>query len=172
MFRHASRFVLVAVVLAATCALDARLFAQGRARGNAPAGGPQVTAADPFIGTWRLDRAKSTFPGAVPEWRTHQFERVATGLKHTTRTMQGEVTYTIQYMFQVDEKDYPADNAMSVNTVSFKRIDANTLERTGKYMSEVAETVKYQLSADGKVLTATQNILANNTNSIQIFNKE
>ena len=170
MFRHASRIVLVAVALVATLALDVRLFAQG-ARGNAR-GNAAASPADPFIGTWRLDRAKSTFPGAVPEWRTHKFEKVATGIKHTTQSMVGEVVGTLQYTFQFDGKDYPADAAMAVNTISFKQIDPKTIERTGKYQGMVTETATYQLSADGKVLTITQNILANDTMSIQIFNKE
>jgi hypothetical protein len=170
MFRHAFRIGLIAAVLATTFALDARLIAQG-ARGNARGSGAP-SPIDPFLGTWRLDRAKSTFPGAVPEWRTHKFEKVATGVKHTTQSMIGEVVGTLQYTFQFDGKDYPADAAMAVNTVAFKQVDATTLERTGKYQGMVTETVTYRVSPDGKVLTVTQNILANDTSSVQIFNKE
>ena len=170
MFRHASRIGLIAVVLATTFALDARLVAQG-ARGSAR-GNAAPSPVDPFVGLWRLDRAKSTFPGAVPEWRTHKFERVAAGFKHTTQSMIGEVVGTIQYTFQVDGKDYPADAAMAVNTVAFKQVDATTLERSGKYQGMVTETATYKVSPDGKILTITQNILANDTSSIQIFNRE
>ena len=90
MFRHASRIGLIAVVLATVIALDARLFAQG-ARGNAR-GAAAASPLDPFIGTWRLDRAKSTFPGATPDSRTHTFEKVATGFKHTTRSVLAAVS--------------------------------------------------------------------------------
>src|SRR5204862_1059518 len=131
MFRHASRIGLIAVVLVATLALDVRLIAQG-ARGNARGSGA-ASPADPFIGTWRLDRSKSTFPGAIPEWRRHKFEKVAADIKHTPQSQIGEVVGTIQYTFQFDGKDYPADAAIAVNTISFKQIDASTLERTGKY---------------------------------------
>jgi hypothetical protein len=168
MFRHVSRIGLIAVVLATIFALDARLIAQG-ARGNARGGASPI---DPFVGTWRLDRAKSTFPGAVPEWRTHKFEKVTAGVKHTTQSMVGEVVGTLQYTFQFDGKDYPADAAMAVNTVAFKQVDASTLERTGKYQGMVTETVTYKVSPDGKILTVTQNILANDTSSVQIFNRE
>ena len=169
MFRHASRLALIAVALVATLTLDARMFAQGArgARGSAGA-----SPADPFIGTWRLDRAKSTFPGAVPEWRTHKFEKVSAGIKHTTQSMVGEVVGTITYTFQFDGKDYPADAAMAVNTVAFKQVDPSTIERTGKYQGMVTEMVTYKVSPDGKTLTVTQMILANDTSSVQIFNKE
>lgn len=166
MYRHTSRMALVALVLVATCTLDARLSAQRNARGSAP----QPT--DPFLGTWVLDRAKSTFTGAVPAWRNHTFERVPTGIRHLTETRQGDAIYKLQYTFQVDGKDYPADIAMSVNMVTFKQVDANTLERTGKLQGEVLETVTYKLSADGKVMTITQDISANNTSSVQHFDKK
>jgi len=170
MFRHACRIGLVAVALVAAVALNAQLSAQG-ARGNAR-GNAATSPADPFIGMWRLDRANSTFPGATPEWRTHQFEKVATGIKHTTRSMVGEVVGTLEYTFQFDGKEYPADHAMAVNTVSFKQIDAGTIERTGKYQGMVTEMVTYKVSPDGKTMTINQMILANDTSSVQIFNKE
>ena len=63
---------------------------------------------------------------------------------------------------------------MSVSTVSFKKNDATTLERTGKYMGMVGETVTYKLSADGKTLTADQEATQNGANitSHQVFTKQ
>jgi len=161
MFKHASRIGLVAPILTSMLALDARLFAQ-------------ANAADPFIGTWVLDRAKSTFTGAVPERRSMKFEKVPMGIRHSTESMQGEVVYKLTYIFQVDGKDYPADTAMSVSTVSYKKLDANTLERTGKYQGMVQETVTYTLSDGGKILTAVQKLTANGdqVNSTQVFTKQ
>ena len=162
MFRHVSRIGLVAAVFAASVVIDARLlFAQ-------------ANAADALIGNWRMDRAKSVFTGAVPEWRTMKFEKVANNVRHTTETMQGEVVYKLTYTFQVDGKDYPADVQMSVSTLSFKRIDANTLERTGKYQGMLTETVTYTLSDGGKTLTAVQKLAANadQINSTQVFTKQ
>jgi len=162
MFRQVSRIGLVAVVLAASLVIDARLlFAQ-------------ANAADALIGNWRMDRSRSVFTGGVPEWRTMKFEKVANNIRHTTETMQGEVVYKLGYNFQVDGKDYPADVQMSVSTVAFKRVDANTFERTGKYMGMVTETVTYTLSEGGKVLTAVQKLSTapDQVNSTQVFVKE
>ena len=171
MLRFASRIALVAVVLVATLAFDVRLLAQG-ARGNARGNAAAPSPIDPFIGSWSLDRAKSTFPAAIPDSRVHTFERVPTGIRHSTRSVIAAVTGNLQYTFQLDGKDYPADVAMAVNTVAFKQIDASTLERSGKYQGEVTEIATYQVSADGKVLTITQKILANDTSSVQVFNKQ
>src|SRR5437773_203754 len=93
--------------------------------------------ADPWMGTWVLDRANSTFSGNVPERRSMTFEKVANGIRHTTETLQGEVTYKLTYVFQIDGKDYPADVQMPLSFVAFKRANAGTLERSGKYLGMV-----------------------------------
>ena len=54
MFRTTSRIALVFVALVATLALTPSLFAQ------AARGGAAKSPLDPFIGTWKLDRLKST----------------------------------------------------------------------------------------------------------------
>jgi hypothetical protein len=128
-------------------------------------------AADPWLGTWVLDRGNSTFSGNVPERRSMTFEKVANGIRHTTVTLQGEVTYTLTYVFQVDGKDYTADVQMPLSTVAFKRVNATTLERSGKYQDMVVETVTYQVA--GKVMTVTQNgtLNGNEVSSRQIFNR-
>jgi len=159
MVRYASRCGL-AVLFAASLAADVRVLAQAA---------PSI---DPFIGSWALDRARSTFSGAAPERRIMKFEKVATGIRHSIETLQGEVTYRLQYVFQVDGKDYPADNQMAVSTVSFKRVDANTLERTGKYQGSLLETVTFTLSADGKTLTANQSANNGQNTSLQVFAKQ
>jgi len=136
--------------------------------------GTRVAAqtADPWMGTWILDRANSTFSGNVPERRSMTFEKVANGIRHTTETLQGEVTYKLTYVFQIDGKDYPADVQMPLSTVAFKRVNPSTLERSGKYQGMVVETVTYQVS--GKVMTVSQNgtLNGNEVSSRQIFNKQ
>jgi hypothetical protein len=162
MSRHSIRAGLEGAVLAGlilALGLSIRLMAQGN---------------DVLLGTWTLERGKSTFSGAVPEKRTMVFEKVDSGIRHTTTTLQGEVTYRLQYVFQIDGKDYPADVQMPVSTVSFKRIDANKVERSGKYQGTVVETVTYQLTANGKVLTVNQKGTINGAEitSTQVFNRQ
>lgn len=161
MYARTYRVGFVLVALVAALAVNARVYAQ-------------ANAADGFIGKWQLDRSQSTFSGAVPERRSMTFEKVGNMLQHTTETMQGEVVYKIAYKFLVDGKDYPADVAMSVSTVAFKKTDATTLERTGKYMGTLGETVTYKLSADGKSFTLDQEATQNGANitSHQVFVKQ
>ena len=148
-----------AAILIVSLAIPDRLAAQGN---------------DALFGTWVLERGKSTFSGNVPDRRTMLFEKVESGIRHTTQTLQGGATYRLQYVFQFDGKDHPADVQMPVSTVSFKRIDANKVERSGKYQGEVVETVTYQLSSNGKVLTVNQKGLNNGVEvtSTQVFNRQ
>ena len=161
MFRHASKIGLVALVITTLFQVDARLIAQ-------------ANAADPLIGDWVMDRSKSTFPGNAPEWRNMKFEKTPMGIRHTVNSMVGEVVQKLVYTFQVDGKDYPADVQMAVNTVAFKKVDANTYERSGKYQGSVTETVKYTLSNGGKTLTSEQFLSTNPDapNSVQVFDKK
>ena len=161
MYARTIRVGLVLVALAATLAVNTRVFAQ-------------ANGMDPFLGKWAMDRAQSTFTGAVPEWRNMTFEKAGANFRHVTETMQGEVVYKIQYTFNLDGKDYPADPAMAANTVSLKRVDATTIERLGKYQGSVGETVTYKLSADGKTLTVESHVTQNGADisSTQIFKKQ
>jgi hypothetical protein len=137
-------------------------------------------ATEPLLGTWALDVGKSTFSAGAgaPDTRTMTFDRVAAGIRHVTETSanQGgfaEQRYRLQYTFKIDGKEYPADVQMPVSTVIFKRIDANTIERSGKYRGEVVETVTYSVSADRNVLTVTQtgNLNGADVSSVQVFSR-
>ena len=133
---------------------------------------------DRLLGTWVMDANKSTFSGNAPNKRTMKFETVSDGIRHTTDTVTtaglvGE-SYRLEYTFKIDGKDYPADPAMPLSTVSFKRVDANTVERQGKYRDEIVETVKYVVSPDGKRLTVNQRGTLNgaDVSSQQIFTRQ
>jgi hypothetical protein len=123
------------------------------------------TAADPLIGSWKLNRALSTFePGPPPESRTTTFEMAGDALRHVTETQsrfQNERSATglggrdrVEYTAKFDGREYPITNSF-LSTVSLKRIDSHTTERTGKIRGEVVETSTRQVSADGKTLTIT-----------------
>jgi hypothetical protein len=144
---------------------------------------------DPLIGTWILDRARSTFNGTLPLYggtppgtRVMTFEHVANGIRHVTETRDrdnmGDV-YRMAYTFRIDGAPYPSDPQMPVGDVSFRRIDAQTIERTGRYQGRVVETVVYRVSADGRTLTATAHATNHDAagnevdaSSVQIFVKQ
>ena len=130
---------------------------------------------DPFAGTWVLNRVKSEFSGAVPEKRKTIFEITADGsVKHITETVIANgSTDRVEYASKYDGKDVTISNSF-LWTVSVKRIDARTTERTGKVNGEVVETSKRVVSADGQTLTITTSGTNSGTeySSTQVFTRD
>jgi hypothetical protein len=114
---------------------------------------------NPFVGTWKLNVAKSRFTGMQPP-------------KSETRTIMAQgngetVTYEgiaangspISYGFtsNLDGKDVPISGTQPLgsDTVAPKRVDANTIMSTSKKAGKTLFTTKTVVSKDGKVSTQT-----------------
>jgi len=120
-----------------------------------------VWAADnPFVGTWKLNVAKSTFdPGPAPRSRTVTIEQVGDGVRWSLDQVDANGTRrTIVESPKFDGKDYPRTGSPipDADTISLKCIDAYTLEETLKKGGNVVATYRQVVSKDGKVRTATQ----------------
>ena len=114
-------------------------------------------AADPLVGTWKLNVAKSTYsPGPPQKSGTVKFEAAGEGVKLTAdiQDADGSATHT-EYTGNYDGKDNPITGSATADTVSLKRIDANTTERTDKKGGKVVATFTRKVSSDGKTLTVT-----------------
>ena len=61
------------------------------------------------------------------------------------------------YETRFDDKDYPVSGAApaGIETMAVKRVDAKTMQATGKRAGKVVVTATNVLSDDGKMLTAT-----------------
>jgi hypothetical protein len=110
---------------------------------------------DSALGAWTLNHAKSTFSGAVPYRRVTTFEAVGDAIKETTYTMSaGAPSVVVEYTARFDGTDFPISNS-TLSTVSLKRVDDQTVERTGKVQGQVVETETRTVSRNGEVLTVT-----------------
>jgi hypothetical protein len=130
--------------------------------------------ADPLIGHWSLDSTKSTFtPGPAPAGRTLTFEATDNGFRQITKDSGGFLNDQAEYTVSFDGKDYPNDPAAAVDTYAVKRVDANTIERTGKNRGMTVETSTFKISANGKVLTITLqgSIRGQDYSSTQVYDK-
>ena len=114
-------------------------------------------AADPLVGTWKLNVAKSTYsPGPAPKSLTAKIEAAGEGEKVTFDGVRGDDTpIQVVYTAQYDGKDHPITGSPMADTVSLKRLDANTTERTDKKAGKVVQTLTRKLSSDGKTMTVT-----------------
>jgi len=116
-------------------------------------------AADNNVGTWRLNLAKSNYsPGPAPKSQTLKIEAWGNdGVRYAADGVgpDGKPTHT-EFEAKYDGKDYPFIGNPDADRLSYKRIDANTLEATTTLKGKNATAIKVVVSADGKTRTVTQ----------------
>jgi hypothetical protein len=141
-----NRFVRIAVLVAALAAV-------------LPGPGRAADSADPLLGSWKLNLARSAFNGAPgPKGQLRIYQRSGDGEKLTSRgvSSEGKPTF-VQYTARYDGKDYPMTGSSGGNRISLRRIDEFTSESTQKRDGKASVVTKRVVSADGKVLTVTAN---------------
>ena len=134
-------------------------------------------AADPIVGTWKLNVAKSTYsPGPAPKSLTAKIEAAAKGEKLKAEGVRGDDTpIHVEYTAQYDGKEHPISGSPMADTVSLKRLDANTTERTEKKGGKVTQTLTRKVSIDGKTMTVTYkgtDAKGQPINNVAVFEKQ
>ena len=114
------------------------------------------SAEEAFIGTWKLNLAKSNVVGPVPRSRTMKIEPAGSGIKVTVDEIgaQGKPN-SRSYIANFDGKEVRNPIPPDRDTIAWKRVDARTWETTSKQAGKVTATSKRVLSPDGKVFTLT-----------------
>ena len=112
---------------------------------------------DPFVGTWTLNVAKSTYsPGPVPKSITSTYEVAGQGYKVAVTNISGTGKVEYGYTTASTARDVPVTgNNPNADTLAVRRIDARTLETVSKKGGKVTITQRNVLSADGKTRTVT-----------------
>jgi len=119
--------------------------------------GTAAFAGENWVGTWKLNAAKSKLGSTAVRAQTLTFETTPAGIKLTSEgtDAQGQPMkggYTAKF----DGTDVPwAGNPMA-DTASPKRIDDNSYENVWKKGGKATVTAKVSVSADGKTLTVSQ----------------
>lgn len=115
-------------------------------------------SAEPWLGTWKVNLAKSTYnPGPKPTTaQTAKLEAVQGGFKATFDGVDAKGQPRINRPPAIlDGKDYPNPGQPN-STHSFTRIDSRSYERSVREDGKVTFTARWVASADGKTLTVTQ----------------
>ncbi len=132
--------------------------------------------ADPLLGTWDLNVAKSKFnSGPAPKSEARTYVVAGNEIKATSKGVDasGKPTtgaWTVNY----DGKDRPATGLTTGDALSLKRIDAFSAEFTQKKAGKVVATGKRVISKDGKVMTISTkgtNATGQAYDDVQIFDK-
>ena len=132
----------IVVVLVALAAL---LVASSTARSQ---------SSDPWIGTWKVNLAKSTYkPGPKPTVAATVKMEPSAGATKTTidgSDPEGKPIHT-ESVGKFDGKDNPVTGAQAPNTTTaLKRINGRTFEAVNKVDGKPTVTTRVVVSADGK----------------------
>ncbi len=141
-----------------------------------------VWADDVQTGTWKLNVAKSQYKtGAPPQSSTVTITPDGKdGVKVMVNTVNGQGgKLNVEYAAQFDGKEYPRTEtgagALAGQTVSLKRIDDHTVERTAYLKGKKLTTEKWQISRDGKTRTVAQTGVSADgkpVDQVQVFDKQ
>ena len=109
-------------------------------------------AESPFSGTWKLNAAKSKLPPPAIKSETAVVAADDNGLKFTNDVIAADGQQVkVSYEAKFDGKDYPVTGDPSTDSISYQRVNANTLKGTAKKDGKVAGTFTLTVSKDGKV---------------------
>jgi hypothetical protein len=113
-------------------------------------------AADAFIGTWKLNEAKSKIGAGSPKNTTVVYEAAGDSVKVTVDGTDGDGKPAHnEWTGKFDGKDYPVTGDTSTDTRSYTKVDDHTLAFTNKKGDKVTITGRGVISADGKTRTVT-----------------
>src|SRR2546429_579749 len=117
----------------------------------------QVNAAtDRWIGTWKLNGAKSHYEsGVLPKSRTLTFTAVPGGVKAMSDLLDDVGIVHIEFDAKFDGKDVPMRGGPPGPTIAVMRTDASTFDTLQKANGKVTYATHFVVSRDGKTLTAT-----------------
>jgi len=136
-----------------------------------------TAAADQASGTWKMNAEKSKYsPGpptksltVVVESDENNYKLEATGTDGDGKPIH------VQYSAQFDGKDYPATGVANADSVSVRRIDANTVETVQKKDGKVMMTITSTVSKDGKTRTSTwsgKNAEGKDVHNVVVFDRK
>jgi hypothetical protein len=113
-------------------------------------------ANEAWMGTWKLNEAKSKLAAGGPKNNTVVYEAAGDSIKVTIdgTTPDGKPFHS-EWTGKFDGKDYPVTGDPTSDARSLKQVDDHTLQLAVKKDGKVTMTGRVVLSADGKTRTVT-----------------
>lgn len=136
-----------------------------------------LAAADPAVGTWKLNVGKSKYsPGPAPKSATVTYEETGKAIRRTGESIdaQGQRN-SFEYTAQYDGKEYPVTGSENFDSIMIKRVNDRTSEATLKKGGKVVSTARRVISPDGKTLTITisgTNAKGERTRNVAVYDRQ
>src|SRR5271165_2871063 len=89
-----------------------------------------VDQADPIVGTWTLNLARSKFsPGPAPKSQTRTYSQSGDGISLTVTGVAADGSaISQQSTFKYDKKAYPFTGSPDYDAISLKRVNGTTVK--------------------------------------------
>jgi hypothetical protein len=147
---------------------------------------PASETADPFVGTWMLNLAKSTYenqPAPKSGMRTYDYERDGLTLATVHTVNASGATTFVHYLFTLDGKEYEETSRGSSNAttnrtptyVSATKVSDRAINVVFKSGGKVIISHEWTVSEDGKTFTAKRtasNAQGQRVYSVQVYEKQ
>jgi hypothetical protein len=122
---------------------------------------PGPAGASPISGSWQAESLKDISESGI----TVTYQSTADGLKVSNPTGEG-------YSAKFDGKEYPVQGAPAHNTVSLKRVKANTIIETDKLDGRAHYILRMTVLPDGKTMRVTETDMERGTKTVYIMEKK
>jgi hypothetical protein len=118
------------------------------------AGSVLLAQSNPFVGTWKLNVAKSKYdPGPAPQSSTRTWD--ASGMVMVNGINAAGKANSYGYTIKDDGKEYQTTGAIpnTADKITSKMIDASTYEAKFMKAGQQVEVTTFKISDGGKTLT-------------------
>jgi hypothetical protein len=117
-----------------------------------------AASSEAWMGTWKLNEAKSKMTAGAPKNDTVTYEAAGDSIKVTLEgtAPDGKPSH-VEWTGKFDGKDYASTGNPNEDTRSVKQINDHTLHVTSKKGEKVVLTAHVVVAADGKTRTVTVN---------------
>jgi hypothetical protein len=115
-----------------------------------------LAADDAFMGTWKLNEAKSKIGAGMPKNDTVVYAQTGEDVTITVDGTDGSKAVHHVWTGKFDGKDYAAKGSDMHSTRAYTKVDAKTLTYKVKKDGKDVGTGKVVVSADGKSRTVTE----------------
>jgi len=133
-------------------------------------------AADPQLGTWKLNESKSSLAPSGAKNSTVVYTAAGDSVKVTVDGVDGVgKAFHSEWTGKYDGKDYPVKGDPLGDMRSYTKVDANTLTFVGKQGDKVIFTGKVVVSADGKsrtVIAQASDAQGHNFSTTSVYDKQ
>lgn len=116
-----------------------------------------LPAADPAIGRWHLNVAKSRYdPGPPPKSQTRIYREENGGLNAVVTTVyKNGNSDTVHYLANYDGKEHPVSGSPDTDGILMKRVNDYTAESILTHAGNTIGTARRTVSRDGQTMTIT-----------------